>query len=768
MRKIFVIWGLFISSGLFAQLGYRYGDKFIHLIPSSTNRYFVHARNPESKLYLEQRSKKTYGQEYMTDAVYMVSGNSFLVSSKPLLLENDYLSALYQDTQGNPFYILPRIIIALKNGVQVDDVIKGYGEILTLDSVQRLKGMYTLNCNMSTAQDVLKIVAELDTIDNVEWCEPDMICKWESQNNNPLFSLQYYLQNSNSGHYDINVVPAWDVITGSSNITVAVIDQGVDSNHEDLSGNVLQGYTIGDATGYGQPKNASALCRKAHGVACAGIIGAKNNDKGILGIAYGVKILPVNIYPNQPYTYYENGEQKTNEGIASNSSDIAYAIQWAAERADILCCPWGGNSESSAVTSAINNAMTNGRNGKGCVVVASSGNYYSGDSTLLFPARIEGVISVGAIKRNGDVQGYSQRGSDLDLVAPSGACNLSGDVVTTDRMDTLGYNPSPSTGSDLTDQNYTQKFGGTSAACPQVAGVAALILSANPNLTVDEVRSILRNTARKLPDMNGQNRTDKYGYGLVDAYAAVLKTTLSISGPSVACDYETFSIPNLPTESIVNWTTSNNNIILRSGQSTGTALYQQIGNGLCTITAHVYVGTSEFSLTKTVWAGVPTAPQILYWPTNNKFNPNSFYGVSVQLSPEQGIIDYEWTLSGGTISGSATGSSVMFCTASSGFVDLIVRARNACGWGNMSMKSGRIDTNGGSIVTSSGDGRTVTVTMPEEGEYEIQLWSQTGLVTRVTTVSQQYSLNIESLPKGLYFVKVVKDGELVKQLKIAK
>ena len=763
MRRILLaILGLFISSGLFAQLGYRYGDKFIHLTPSSSGRYFVQARNPESRLYLEQLSRKTYGQKYTTNAVYMVSENSFLVSSKPTLLENDYLSALYQDIQGNPYYILPRIIIALKNGAQVEDVIKGYGEILSLDSVQRLKGMYTLNCNLSTAQDVLKIVAELDVIDNVEWCEPDMICKWESQNNNPLFSLQYYLQDSNSGHYDINVVSAWGVVTGSADITVAVIDDGVDPDHEDLSGNVLQGYTVGDITGYGVPKNANEHSSKAHGVACAGIIGAKNNNKGIIGVAYGVKILPVNIVPN-----YASSDDE--DGFVESNSDIAYAIQWAAAQSDILSCSWGGNSESSAVTSAINNAMTNGRNGKGCVVVASSGNKYPVDTTLLFPARIEGVISVGAIDRNGYAQGYSQRGSDLDLVAPSGACNLSGDVVTTDRMDTLGYNPSPSTGSDLTDQKYTQKFGGTSAACPQVAGVAALILSANPNLTVDEVRSILRNTARKLPDMNGQNRTDKYGYGLVDAYAAVLKTTLSISGPSVACDYETFSIPNLPTESIVNWTTSNNNIILRSGQSTGTALYQQIGNGLCTITAHVYVGTSEFSLTKTVWAGVPPAPTILGWPYTNMFLANTQYQLCARANSQAQVTEYDWKVfKGATITSGTDTDCLDFTVGSNGSVRIGVRVRNACGWGPYISKIGGItDDNSQTPIRSPGN-NIVNIALPEDGEYEIQLWNANGMIRSVKTTDSSYDVDLNNLPSDLYFIRVIRDGQSISQLKVKK
>lgn len=98
----------------------------------------------------------------------------------------------------------------------------------------------------------------------------------------------------------------------------------------------------------------------------------------------------------------------------------------------------------------------------------------------------------------------------MDVVAPSGNCNLQGDVATTDRMGIKGYE----TG------NYTLRFGGTSAACPQVSGVVALMLSENPNLTEVQIKNILHNTAKDL-GVNGFDFT--YGYGLVDAYAAVQK-----------------------------------------------------------------------------------------------------------------------------------------------------------------------------------------------------------------------------------------------------
>lgn len=202
-----------------------------------------------------------------------------------------------------------------------------------------------------------------------------------------------------------------------------------------------------------------------------------------------------------------------------NANDLARAIDkaWDDFGADVLSNSWGygtSNSElipsADAIISAINRARIMGRNGKGSVVVFASGNSSQNVNGVCFPGNVQGVLTVGAIDRNGNIQSYSKRGSEMDVVAPSGNCNLQGDVATTDRMGIKGYE----TG------NYTLRFGGTSAACPQVSGVVALMLSENPNLTEVQIKNILHNTAKDL-GVNGFDFT--YGYGLVDAYAAVQK-----------------------------------------------------------------------------------------------------------------------------------------------------------------------------------------------------------------------------------------------------
>lgn len=147
---------------------------------------------------------------------------------------------------------------------------------------------------------------------------------------NTLYPKQYYLHNING--VDINIENAWNIASNlGNNIIVAVIDEGVEHNHEDLP-NILDGYTANYANENGNPINATTNSPKAHGTACAGIISAENNTIGIRGIASNAQILPINICPNDYF---------------ANDLEIAKAIRWASERADVLSCSWGGNGGSS-------------------------------------------------------------------------------------------------------------------------------------------------------------------------------------------------------------------------------------------------------------------------------------------------------------------------------------------------------------------------------------------------------------------------------------
>ena len=542
------------STLLFSQSFYRYKGKKIDLRVDSTT-FVIQSNNhlieKQNKVLEEQLQKKEI------DRFKMISGNRFLVvGARHQFKDYDYLSNIYRNHRNRMVIILPRIVIMFKQETNLSSVLNKYAGKLVKESGDSQK--YILKCNVSQSEEVLRLVNELDSRDDVVWCEPEFLSEYKIENT--LYSQQYYLNNTGQdggiAGIDINVEPAWSITNGNSDITVAVVDAGVDRTHEDMSPRVLEGFTIRNATGEGEPQNANSLDTKYHGVACAGIVAASNNTLGIRGVASNVNILPVNIVPDAAFTDWLG---RTVQGFGSNI-EIAEAINWAWHRADVLSCSWGGDDPSNDIALAIDSARVYGRDGRGSVVVFSSGNYYPDFTDVLFPGRVDGVITVGAITNRGVICNYSQRGVSMDLVAPTGDVNSDGNVRTTDRMGSLGDNSG----------NYMEDFGGTSAACPQVAGVAALMLSANPFLTETEVRTTLQQTAT---DMGSSGFDNTYGYGRVNAYAAVQAVNLYTSGPSYVCTNTevTFTVNNAPTS--YTWNHSNNLAPVVGNPGTFTTLF---------------------------------------------------------------------------------------------------------------------------------------------------------------------------------------------------
>lgn len=291
----------------------------------------------------------------------------------------------------------------------------------------------------------------------------------------------------------------------------------------------MQGYTPLNSTGYGRPTTQVVSgVTIGHGQACAGIIAASHNTLGGAGVAPNVQIVPINIFHTWVYNSYY-GRYISTESVQNVASAIEYAWNPSKGNADVISNSWGYSAaptNADYITQEITNAVNRGRGGKGCVVVFASGNDHPSYG-VSFPASLGTVISVGAVNKNGIVWNYSCRGNGLDVVAPSGNTNLNGDVATTDRMGTNGYE----TG------NYTLRFGGTSAACPQVASVAALILSKYPDLTWSEVKYRIVKTAFGLSGYTYHNPTgspngswsNEVGYGLVNAYAALLPVPYSVN-----------------------------------------------------------------------------------------------------------------------------------------------------------------------------------------------------------------------------------------------
>jgi len=319
----------------------------------------------------------------------------------------------------------------------------------------------------------------------IEYAEPNYYYSLFATPDDQYYPLQWNLPL-------INMPDAWDVSTGEG-VTVAVVDTGVNPFGGDrfgrgLGNRVLLGY---NAIG----KTRGGLDLESHGTLVAGIIGQEtNNGIGTAGIAYNAKILPVKVLG------------LTGQGL---NSWIIQGIRWAANHgADIINLSLGGFFSSRALEDAVNYAYE-----KGVTVVAAAGN--DGLSEVIYPAAFENCIAVGAVSYDKTLTDYSNYGEALDLVAPGGNVNEDqngdgfGDGILQEsfvRSGLFGF-----------EWNYWYATG-TSMAAPHVAGVAALIKSRHPEYGPDEIRQALQETAE---DLGAPGWDKRYGYGLVDAYAAV-------------------------------------------------------------------------------------------------------------------------------------------------------------------------------------------------------------------------------------------------------
>lgn len=337
-----------------------------------------------------------------------------------------------------------------------------------------------------------------------------------------LVPSQWYLKgsvnNSSKIEFDINVDQAWNYTKGAG-IKVAVIDTGFDLKHNDIN-YYNQGYDVVTNLSSAQAPQSS---KENHGTAVAGIIAAKDNEFGVVGVAPEAQIIPIRLIA-------EDGEVYVSDIIDAHNKAIEYG-------ATIINNSWGSYDPTtpdgyvSQLTELENQLYEElaeeANNGKGVVVIFAAGNSGEGNFNRAPEARDENNFAVGAIDSLGKRASYSVYGGELDVVAPGGDSSKA--IVTTDRRDVKVKNLKTKKakvyilGYDRGD--YAMNFKGTSASAPVVAGIAALVWAANPNLSASEVKQIIKDSARK--DFNpsysfaGSGFNSELGYGLVDAGAAV-------------------------------------------------------------------------------------------------------------------------------------------------------------------------------------------------------------------------------------------------------
>ncbi|MBU0992335.1 MAG: S8 family serine peptidase [Proteobacteria bacterium] len=376
------------------------------------------------------------------------------------------------------------------------------------------KGIENLPPETKRKFDTLLAVKALRKRADVITADPNYIRKpFSTKPNDSSYNYQW--------HYPLLHLPqAWDVTTGSADVIVAVIDTGVLINHPDISGKTVQGYDFirdpsNSLDGDGIDSNPDDPGDKAygntssfHGTHVSGTIAAaSDNHKGVCGIGWSVKIMPLRVLGN----------------IGGTDYDIIQAIHYAAglsndsgttpsKIADVINLSFGGPDSSRTAKNAYLQARE-----KGIILVAAAGNESS--SSRSYPAAHEGVISVSAVDMAKKLAPYSNYGASydkwIDVAAPGGdsSADLNGD----------GYADGVlSTGAN--DASGTIKYGyyfmeGTSMATPHVVGIIALMKSVKPDLSPDDIQTLLENG-----DITEDIGSDiYYGNGLIDAYLAVTK-----------------------------------------------------------------------------------------------------------------------------------------------------------------------------------------------------------------------------------------------------
>ena len=323
----------------------------------------------------------------------------------------------------------------------------------------------------------------------------------------PLLGNQWHL---GTGTSSINVRSVWEDYTGEG-VLVGVLDDGFDYTHPDLAPNYRQDLDYDTRNNDFDARDSLASDR--HGTAVAGLIAADDNGTGTVGVAFDADLVGYRI------------------GLSSAFlSDFVDLMDRAADTVDVFNNSWGfvvplsdnfQNSGWSSFSNALTNLAENGRGGLGTVTVFAGGNgRETFDSTNYHNTQNSPyTIAVAAIDQDGTYSYFSSPGESLLVSAPGSS------LQTTDKTGVLGY----------ASGDYVSNFGGTSGSAPIVSGVIALMLEANPDLGYRDVQEILAYSARQTDPSSaewqyngagnwnggGLHHSFNYGFGLVDAHAAV-------------------------------------------------------------------------------------------------------------------------------------------------------------------------------------------------------------------------------------------------------
>ncbi|HAX90478.1 MAG TPA: peptidase S8 [Cyanobacteria bacterium UBA11370] len=469
-----------------------------------------------------------------------------------------FVSHVYQLKDNPQTFVYPTDQLTIQFSPDVsEDEIEAMATEFGLQSVQAVIGIpntFVFQVTRNAQENPIKIANRLMGRNEVLIAEPEIaIPRHPSYRpRDTLYSQQWYLNNSGGSMLaagsHIDAEKAWDITKGNRSVVVAIADDAIDLNHPDFqgTGKIVAPRDFKDKDFLPLPGSSD----ESHGTACAGVAVAEETGKGIVGVAPGCALMPIR-----------------TSGFLDDSS-IEEIFDWAIQNnASVISCSWGAAAVyfplSLRQRAVLTRAATEGRRGKGCVIVFAAGNANRPISGTVFERNwannllrgptnwLSGftihpdVITVSACTSLSKKSVYSNWGINVSVCAPSNNAppgmwfeqsgyistapevNVATEglgIFTADLLGAAGYE----TG------DFTSGFGGTSSACPVVAGVAALILSANPDLTAQEVKRILQDTADKIVDRDADpqlgmrlgtydtnGHSQWFGYGKVNAFKAV-------------------------------------------------------------------------------------------------------------------------------------------------------------------------------------------------------------------------------------------------------
>ncbi len=407
---------------------------------------------------------------------------------------------------------------------ECDEVIAKY-HLTVKSKLPFAPNSYFVEAPEGTGLEVFNIAEKILEEKKVEYCHPEVV---QERRFKLIHPLQWHLRETMIGNKPVdahvNIEAAWKHTKGKG-ITIAVIDDGVDPQHPEFAGRIVHPFDATENIEDASPKNPD----DNHGTACAGMACASGLNGGAAGTAPESTLMPIRL----------------RSGLGSMAE--ANAFVWATDHgADVISCSWGPTDGEwwnpadpthnkmtmlpDSTRLAIQYAMTKGRGGKGCVVLFAAGNGNE-DTRNDGYVSLPDVIAVAACNDTSKRSVYSDFGNAVWVCFPSGdfgwrpfrhPAPITEGLRTTDRLRAEGYAPDP----------YVNSFGGTSGACPGMAGVIGLMLSANPELKPAQVKDLVRRSCVRIDETEGEyDATTKhsiyYGYGRIDAGLALTNALAS-------------------------------------------------------------------------------------------------------------------------------------------------------------------------------------------------------------------------------------------------